>query len=67
MKQKKKDTQFLEDVQYEGRDEIYLDVDRMVNEGLSGGYVFMREDTTNIEESTDFFPETPPKETEGTE
>jgi len=34
----------------------------MINEGMSGGYVFMREDSTNIEEATDFFPEDPPEE-----
>ena len=24
-------------VDYEGRDELYLDIDRMINEGMSGG------------------------------
>lgn len=60
----KKDAQFLPDTKYEGKDQAYLDVDRMVNEGMSGGSVFMRYDSTNIEEDVDFFPEDPPKEIE---
>ncbi|MBS4177524.1 hypothetical protein [Lederbergia citrea] len=52
---------FLPDTQNEGRDQFYMDVDRMVNEGMSGGSVHMRADSTNIEQSTDFFPEDPPE------
>ncbi len=59
---RKKKREFLPDVDNEGRDQLYVDVDRMINEGMSGGYVFMREDSTNIEEATDFFPEDPPEE-----
>ncbi|MFC5464738.1 hypothetical protein [Lederbergia graminis] len=59
---RKKKREFLPDVDNEGRDRLYVDVDRMINEGMSGGYVFMREDSTNIEEATDFFPEDPPEE-----
>ncbi|WP_202617788.1 hypothetical protein [Bacillus dakarensis] len=40
-----------EDVQYEGREERYVDIDRMINEGLSGGSVHNREGTSNIEEA----------------
>ncbi|MGE8205107.1 hypothetical protein ACQKP0_11125 [Heyndrickxia sp. NPDC080065] len=58
----KKDAEFLPDTHYEGRDNAYLDVDRMVNEGMSGGSVHMRADSTNIEEAVDFFAEDPPKE-----
>ena len=36
---------------YEGRDELFMDEDRMVNEGLSGGYVTNKE-SGYIEEST---------------
>lgn len=61
---RKKESEFLPDTHYEGKDQVYLDVDRMVNEGMSGGSVHMREDSTNIEEAVDFFPEDPPKEIE---
>lgn len=46
---------------HEGREELYLDIDRMINEGLSGGSVHMRENNTNIEEAKDLQQqETPP-------
>ena len=45
---------------YEGKDKVFLDVDRIINEGLSGGSVHMREDTTNIEEARDLHEESPP-------
>lgn len=51
----------MPDIQHEGKDNLYLDVDRMVNEGMSGGSVHMRADLTNIEEAADFFPEDPPQ------
>ncbi|MBS4171873.1 hypothetical protein [Bacillus sp. FJAT-49736] len=57
-----KDPEFLPDTHYEGKDKAYLDVDRMINEGMSGGSVHMREDSTNIEEAVDFFEENPPTE-----
>jgi len=41
-----------DDVQYEGREERYVDIDRMINEGLSGGSVHDREGGSNIEEAT---------------
>jgi hypothetical protein len=47
---------------YEGRDKAYVDVDRMINEGLSGGSVHAREDITNIEEAHDLPKEQPPYE-----
>ncbi|MCJ8005889.1 hypothetical protein ACFFF5_05870 [Lederbergia wuyishanensis] len=62
MSKDKKEHQFLPDAQNEGRDQLYVDVDRMVNEGMSGGSVHMRADYTNIEEAIDFFPEDEPKE-----
>lgn len=50
------------DSKYEGRDRAYMDIDRMINEGLSGGSVHSREDTTNIEEARDLVEEQPPYE-----
>jgi hypothetical protein len=47
---------------YEGRDKAYMDVDRMINEGLSGGSVHSREETTNIEEAREIQKEQPPYE-----
>lgn len=49
-----------QDLNYEGKDKAYLDIDRMINEGLSGGSVHMREEQTNIEEATDLIKEEPP-------
>jgi hypothetical protein len=47
---------------YEGRDKIYLDIDRMINEGMSGGSVHARYESTNIEEARDLIEEEPPYE-----
>ncbi|MDQ0232336.1 hypothetical protein J2S19_003646 [Metabacillus malikii] len=49
-----------QDVNYEGKDKAYLDIDRIINEGLSGGSVHMRENTTNIEEARALPKEEPP-------
>jgi hypothetical protein len=51
-----------EDSRYEGRDKYYVDIDRMINEGLSAGSVHMRHDSANIEEAHDFTEEEPPHE-----
>ncbi|ESU32519.1 hypothetical protein G3A_11050 [Bacillus sp. 17376] len=59
MKQKQS-KKFAEDLQYEGRDKVYVDVDRMINEGMAGGTVHRLDSTPNIEESHDFYPEDPP-------
>lgn len=56
----KKDEAVKQDLNYEGKDKAYLDIDRMINEGMSGGSVHMREDTTNIEEARDLVEEEPP-------
>ena len=56
MKKKKDDHQFLPDLQQQGKEEFSRQ-DRMVNEGMSGGSVHMREDSTNIDEAIDLFPE----------
>jgi hypothetical protein len=58
---KKNSNGFKEDTMYEGKDKVFLDVDRMINEGMSGGSVHMREDTTNIEEARDLIEEDPPR------
>ncbi len=60
MKQKEKEDQFLPDVDYEGRDQMYMDIDRMINEGMAGGTVHMREERTNIDEVIDIYEEDPP-------
>ncbi|WP_456271944.1 hypothetical protein [Bacillus sp. AK031] len=62
MKKKKKDIEFLPDTQYEGKDKAYLDVDRIINEGMSGGSVHMREENANIEQAMDLEEEEPPVE-----
>jgi len=36
---RKPDSPHVPDVDHEGRDRYFLDVDRMINEGLSGGRV----------------------------
>ncbi|TMU88211.1 hypothetical protein FGG79_08965 [Bacillus sp. BHET2] len=62
MKKDNKNDQFLPDTNYEGREKAFLDVDRFINEGMSGGSVHMREHTTNIEEAVDITEyEEPPK------
>lgn len=59
---KKNEGQFAEDLQNEGRDKAYVDVDRMINEGMAGGTVHRYENQANIEESCDLYPEDPPNE-----
>jgi hypothetical protein len=49
---------------FEGRDKAYVDVDRMINEGLSGGSVHTRQDAANIEEAHDLPKEESPAEVE---
>ncbi|MEK4030964.1 hypothetical protein MKZ02_20805 [Pseudobacillus sp. FSL P4-0506] len=64
MDPKHKGLSFLPDMQPEGKDQTDVDIDRMINEGLSGGSVHMRDDaiTANIEEAAPFPEETPPTE-----
>ncbi|MGD6941581.1 hypothetical protein ACQCT6_06080 [Cytobacillus gottheilii] len=61
-KHKKKN--MTQDLQYEGKDKVYMDVDRMINEGLSGGSVHRKDEFANIEEAVDFPEETPPHNSE---
>ncbi len=58
---KKKKEQVIENAN-EGREKYFIDVDRMINEGLGGGTVSMRENSGEIEEARDFEPEAPPHE-----
>jgi hypothetical protein len=59
---KENKNQFLPDTNYEGKEKAFLDVDRFINEGMSGGSVHMREDTTNIEQAIEITDhEEPPK------
>ncbi|KMY53158.1 MULTISPECIES: hypothetical protein [Bacillaceae] len=64
MDPKQKGLSFLPDTEYEGKDQAYIDIDRMINEGLSRGTVHMRDEalTSNIEEAAPFPEETPPNE-----
>lgn len=48
------------DLLHEGRENTFLDIDRMINEGMAGGSVHMREGFTNIEEARDLYEEEPP-------
>ncbi|ARA97635.1 MULTISPECIES: hypothetical protein [Geobacillus] len=51
-----------QDALYEGRDEYYMDIDRMINEGMAGGNVYGHDDEVNIEEARDLVKEEPPYE-----
>ncbi|MDF0726880.1 hypothetical protein PY093_09145 [Cytobacillus sp. S13-E01] len=48
------------DLLYEGKDEVLMDVDRFINEGMAGGTVHRKHGSTNIEEARDFETEEPP-------
>lgn len=48
------------DVQHEGREEKFVDVDRMLNEGLGGGQV--TDQNGLITDSVDLTEEEPPRE-----
>ncbi|YCA10049.1 hypothetical protein M1D60_17060 [Bacillus sp. AK128] len=56
----KNTSDFKEDLPNEGKEIAYLDVDRMINEGLSGGSVHQREDMANIEPTIHLPKEEPP-------
>ena len=62
MKNPKEEMEFLPDTHYEGKKQAYLDVDRIINEGMSGGSVHMRAENANIEEAMDLEEEEPPVE-----
>ncbi|MBB5354412.1 MULTISPECIES: hypothetical protein [Anoxybacillus] len=44
------------------RDNYEWDIDRMINEGMAGGYVYSCHHATNIEEARDVQAEQPPHE-----
>lgn len=50
------------DSRFEGRDDLFMDVDRMINEGLAGGMVHSTANHTNIEEARDLIREAPPNQ-----
>ncbi|HHW39283.1 MAG TPA: hypothetical protein GXX18_19035 [Bacillales bacterium] len=52
------------DSKFEGRDRYFLDVDRMINEGMAGGTIINREDYKQIGEDRSFETEEPPQELE---
>ncbi len=60
-----KDKKTEDDVNYEGRDSQFMDIDRMVNEGLGGGLVTIHNGL--IEESTTetMMEESPPNNENG--
>jgi hypothetical protein len=49
---------------YEGRDKAYMDVDRMINEGMAGGTVNLHYHNPQIDQAIDFYEEEPPKKCE---
>jgi hypothetical protein len=49
-----------QDALYEGREETYQDIERMISEGLSGGSVHQGNSTANIEEARPLVQEEPP-------
>ena len=58
-----KDDMIKKDLEYEGRAEYYLDVDRMMNEGMAGGSVNPKYDHPSVDYTHDIvIPETKPKE-----
>ncbi|WP_280772045.1 hypothetical protein [Salipaludibacillus daqingensis] len=46
----------------EGKEKYFIDVDRMINEGLGGGTVSMRENSGKIEAARELEKEEPPHE-----
>ena len=56
----KKEQDVKKDLENEGRNEAYLDIDRIINEGMAGGLVQVRSGLTNIEEARDLEEEEPP-------
>lgn len=57
---KEKDDSFYEDAVYDNRDSVFLDIDRIINEGMAGGNVFTSGKHVNIEEARDLIEENKP-------
>ncbi|MCR6106796.1 hypothetical protein HXA34_10905 [Salipaludibacillus agaradhaerens] len=55
------DKQEKEMAPYKDRDRYFLDVDRMINEGLGGGTVNNKENSGIIEEARELGKESPPQ------
>jgi hypothetical protein len=49
------------DSKHEGRDKRFMDVDRMINEGLGGGTVNLKYDKPAIDEARNLEEENPPR------
>ncbi len=60
MDKNKENYTFLKDSEFEKKDSTYLDIDRIINEGLAGGNVYSVGELQNIEEAHDFSDESPP-------
>lgn len=61
MVKKRESKEFKKDSVYEGRDEYWIDLDRMTNEGLAGGTVTKEYgEFESIDESIDLVQEEPP-------
>ncbi|WP_458414439.1 hypothetical protein ACNQFZ_06120 [Schinkia sp. CFF1] len=52
------------DSQYEGRDRYFMDVDRMINEGMARGTVIHRGNQKPIDEDRNLVEEEPPHKVE---
>lgn len=52
------------DSKFEGRDQHFMDVDRMINEGMASGLMINREDRKQIDETRNLVNEDPPLEPE---
>ncbi|NSL51979.1 hypothetical protein [Calidifontibacillus erzurumensis] len=50
------------DSKYEGRDRYFMDVDRMINEGMAGGTVITRGVEKPIDDDRNMLEEEPPLE-----
>lgn len=57
---KKENYTFLKDSEFEKKDSTYLDIDRIINEGLAGGNVYSVGNLQNIEEAHAFVDESSP-------
>ena len=52
MDKKKATYTFLKDTTYESKDSVYLDIDRIINEGMAGGNVYSVGSYQNIRRSS---------------
>ncbi|WP_261130215.1 hypothetical protein [Bacillus sp. Marseille-Q3570] len=48
--------------EHEGRDRYFMDIDRMINEGMAGGTVSRPDTQAQIDESRPLYEEEPPVE-----